>query len=77
MNGMTSAAGRLNVEFSKEISVVAEEEGTVNKELKEVRERASVVPQHVQLAPNPQLPEKERSDAPYHWKKFSQGISRF
>ncbi|XP_015265888.1 PREDICTED: tetratricopeptide repeat protein 16 [Gekko japonicus] len=49
----------------------------VNEELNDVREKVSLESQRARLDPNPKLPEKECSDAPYHWKKFSQGIARF
>ncbi|XP_054853246.1 tetratricopeptide repeat protein 16 [Eublepharis macularius] len=49
----------------------------VNEELKEARERVSLESQTARLDLNPKLPEKERSDEPYHWKKFSQGVSHF
>ncbi|KAL8174694.1 UNVERIFIED_CONTAM: hypothetical protein K2H54_051491 [Gekko kuhli] len=49
----------------------------VNEELRDVREKVSLESQRARLDPNPKLPENEHSDEPYHWKKFSQGISRF
>ncbi|XP_061460461.1 tetratricopeptide repeat protein 16 [Rhineura floridana] len=60
------------------IATCQKKSNMVSKELKEAREkRASLEPKTVRLDPCPHLPEKEHSEEPYQWGKFSQGIGHF
>ncbi|XP_053229338.1 tetratricopeptide repeat protein 16 isoform X2 [Podarcis raffonei] len=63
--------------LNEKMATCLKKSNMVNKELKAARENTSLEPTTVRLDPCPHLPEKEHSEEPYKWRKFSQGIGHF
>ncbi|XP_034958192.2 tetratricopeptide repeat protein 16 isoform X2 [Zootoca vivipara] len=63
--------------MSEKIAICRKKSNMVNKELKAARLNTSLEPTTVRLDPCPCPLEKEYSEEPYRWRKFSQGIGHF